>query len=486
MKSNLIFSIFNLMASEGFNEVFTVVIVLAMVGLGLLLYFSIKKEAKRVSEEREQPKATDGLISRRNLENQLDEFIRVYHLSKEATALIFELTNAQEISDSFGKNVEMQLKGKLIQNIVRTLPKNALFSEYKADNDSYLILLRGNFSRESLFQFTDHLIDVIETPIQVPHMEVQTSYTCYLGMSFYPTQAITSADLIAKADLALYMNVKTPNRRYSVYSSTFDETEKENLVYYNEVKSAIKNKEFTLYYQPIADYKNQNIVGYEALIRWQHPTLGVLSPNKFLSVLENSGDILWVGKWGISSICEFYNANPDIFNKQNVFFSINLSIKQLLNETIVSDFSSILHRFHVPTNVIMLEIEEYALYEKFQTISTVIKEFVKKGFKIAIDHFGLDSKNIMKLQEYDFSMVKLSSSDVLEISDSFVEKKMYDVLLDTCAEKNIKICSLRIEDRATVDKLMEAKVDYYQGYFVSAPKSTEDIIEFAKSSDWKK
>ena len=111
MKSNLIFSIFNLMASEGFNEVFTVVIVLAMVGLGLLLYFSIKKEAKRVSEEREQPKATDGLISRRNLENQLDEFIRVYHLSKEATALIFELTNAQEISESFGKNVDMQLKG---------------------------------------------------------------------------------------------------------------------------------------------------------------------------------------------------------------------------------------------------------------------------------------------------------------------------------------------------------------------------------------
>ena len=131
MKTNLIFSIFNLFASSGFNEVFTVVIVLVMVGLGILLYFSIKKEAKRVSEEREQPKATDGLISRRNLENQLDEFIRVYHLSKEATALIFELTNAQEISDSFGKNVEMQLKGKLIQNIVRTLPKNALFSEYK-------------------------------------------------------------------------------------------------------------------------------------------------------------------------------------------------------------------------------------------------------------------------------------------------------------------------------------------------------------------
>lgn len=474
------------LASDGFNEVFTVTIVLVIVGLGILLYRSIRKEAKRVQEEREQPKASDGLMSRRNLESQLDEFIRVYHLSKEATVLIFEFTNASEIAESFGKNIEMQLKGKAIQNIIRILPKNALFSEYKADNDSYLILLRGNFSRDSLYQFTDHLIDVIETPLQVPHMEVQTSYNCYLGMAFYPSQAITTQDLIGKADLALYMNVKTPNKRYSVYSSAFDETEKENLVYYNEVKSAIKNKEFTLYYQPIVDYTENKIVGYEALIRWQHPTLGVLSPAKFLTVLENSGDIFWVGKWSISAICEFYNENQDIFKTNNTFFSINLSVKQLLNETIVSDFTSILHRYHVPTSAIMLEVEEYALYEKYQTIGDALKEFTKRGFKIAIDHFGLDSKNIMKLQEYDFSMVKLSSSDVLEINESFVEKKMYDVLVDTCKNKEIKICSLRIENKETVEQLVEAKVEYFQGYFISQPNSSENTIEFAKRNDWKK
>ena len=111
------------LASDGFNEVFTVTIVLVIVGLGILLYRSIRKEAKRVQEEREQPKASDGLMSRRNLESQLDEFIRVYHLSKEATVLIFEFTNASEIAESFGKNSEMQLKGKAIQNIIRILPK---------------------------------------------------------------------------------------------------------------------------------------------------------------------------------------------------------------------------------------------------------------------------------------------------------------------------------------------------------------------------
>ncbi|MBP5342592.1 EAL domain-containing protein [bacterium] len=481
----LISNIVNFLASEGFNEVFTIVIVLLMVGLGILLFFSIRKEAKRVSLEREQPKTQYGLMSRRNLESNLDEFIRVYHLSKEATVMIFEFTNAQEISDSFGKNVEMQLKDRAIQNIIKTLPKNALFSEYKPENDSYIILLRGNFSRESLFQFTEHLIDVIETPIQIPHMEIQTAYNCYLGMAFYPTQGITSADLIAKADLALYMNVKTPNKRYSVYSQAFEENEKENLVYYNEVRSAIKNKEFTLYYQPLVDYNEKKIVGFEALIRWQHPTLGVLSPNKFLSVLDNTGDILWVGKWSMSTICEFYNENQDIFKVGDIFFSVNLSIKQLLSETIVSDFTSILNRYHVPANAIMLEIEEYALYEKFQTISETIKALHKKGFRIAIDHFGLDSKNIMKLQEFDFSMIKLMSSDILEVTESFVEKKMYDVLVDTCKEKNIKICSLKIENKETVDSLINAKVEYFQGYYVSAPNSREATIEFAKSDEWK-
>ena len=467
--------------SHGGQIVWTIAISLVIIALSIYLVFSIKREIKRKQLEKEKSSANENILSRRMVMNALEEYIRTYRLTNEATVMIFELSNANELTTSFGKKYEGYLREKVIQNVLNMMPKNVIFGEYSLENDSYIVLLRGTISKKKIMAFAEALVDTIERPIEVPNMDIQTSYACYLGVAMYPSQAITAHDLVSKADLALYMNHKTPNERFSIYSSNFDETEKQNLVYYNEIKAAIKNKEFTLYYQPIVD-KN-DVVGFETLIRWQHPTLGVLAPNKFLSVLENSGDILWVGRWSINEICVFYNENRELFSKKDIFFSINLSIKQLLNENVVSEFNDVVKKYNVPSRAICIEIEEYALYEKYQTIQTTIEAFKKYNYRVAIDHFGVDSNNIKKLENQKPFMIKINSDAIIEAGDSFVTKKMVSILTDSCKELGIQICSLMIENQVMFDQLAGYGVSYFEGYFISSPIEANAAVAFAKNRE---
>lgn len=464
------------------DPVFTGVIIIVIIGLSVLLLWSIIREMKKRKKEREQPKKTPGLMSLSHLTESLNEFVRVYHLSKKATIFVFSFANANELAESFGRRTEMILKDKVLQNVIKILPRNAVLAEYRNESDSYALLLRGDFPEDKLLSFANYLVSVIETPVAVPNLEIEISYSAYLGIVYYPTHAISVTDLLNKADVALYMNQKSPNTKYTVYSSSFAVTEEENLVYYNQIKAAIKNKEFELYYQPICECKTQNIVGFEALIRWKHPELGILNPAKFLSVLENSGDINWIGKWSMHVICAYYNEQRALFKEHNVFFSVNLSVKQLLNENLVNDFAAILNQYHVPTDAICFEIEEYALYERYPVIQTTIRELGEKGFKLAIDHFGLDSNNIKKLESQEPYMIKLVAKDTLEAQDSFVGSRVFEILIDTCKKRNIKISSLMVENQDDIKKLEESGFDYQQGYFIAEPMSAKDNAEFFSAS----
>lgn len=466
--------------------VFTIVGALVLLGLSVLLVWSIIREHKRVLREKEVKTLNLGLMTKRAATQAIDEFIKVYRLSNEATCIIFELGNVSELIDSFGKKNEMIIKEKMMQNVVNSLPKNTILAEYKMETDSYMVVIRGMVSRERILTFADMLVDAIEKPILIPGTDIETSYTCYMGISFYPAQAITTSDLINKADVALYMNHQMSDKRFAIYTPQYDQVDQENVSYYSEVKNAIKNKEFTLYYQPIVDYSANKIVGCESLIRWEHPTLGVLPPKKFLTILENSGDIIWVGSWGISTICQTISENKELFGNDDFFFSINLSVKQLLNKSIVSDFEDICKKYNVPTSKICLEIEEYALYEKYASIREKLEDFVRRGFKIAVDQFGLDSNNILKIEQQDLFMIKVASNDYLDTKDSIIRQKMLEMMIEACKNKQTKICALRVESADAIEYMKNNGVNYYQGYFIAEPMDKEKMIEFTNKGNWKK
>ena len=166
------------------NIVFTVLIVIIILALSGLLVWSIIRERKRVQEEKNAQKINLGLMTRREATQHLNDFIKTYRLSNEATCFIFELSNVTELIDSFGKKNEILLRETMMQNVVNSLPKNTILAEYKPENDSYMIILRGMIPRERILSFADTLADAIEKPIAVPRSDIETSYSCFMGISF--------------------------------------------------------------------------------------------------------------------------------------------------------------------------------------------------------------------------------------------------------------------------------------------------------------
>ena len=164
----------------------------------------------------------------------------------------------------------------------------------------------------------------------------------------------------------------------------------DNVEYHFEIKEAIEKKEFIMQYQPVINISQNDIHGFEAFVRWQHPKYGILSPVQFLNIMEQSGDISWIGVWGLETIIMHnYDLNRD-FPDKKYQFTLNLSPRQLMDDKLVDEFGKLIRKYKMTTSKITLEISEYSTYEKNTVIKNNIDRLKKIGFKIAINSFGLD------------------------------------------------------------------------------------------------
>ena len=214
------------------------------------------------------------------------------------------------------------------------------------------------------------------------------------------------------------------------------ETEAEFLDYYYQIKNAIAKKEFLLYYHPIIDIKSKEVYGVEALLRWNHPEHGLLSPFKFINIMEQSGDIYWVGLWGLESLIKNYYEFKQAYPKSNIKFTFNISPKQLMNEALAVDFQRVLKKYKMNAENIVLEIVEFALFDKHNVVLQNITQLKALGFQFAVDGFGLDYATLAKLESMPLDTIKLSK-EFLNEEHSYVKSRFVNLLVEF-AEKNQK------------------------------------------------
>ena len=212
-----------------------------------------------------------------------------------------------------------------------------------------------------------------------------------------------------------------------IYSDEISQTEGEYLEYYHQIKRAISKQEFVFYYHPIIDLEKNNIFGAEALIRWQHPEHGLLSPNRFINIMEQSGDINWVGLWGLETLIKSFFLFRQAHPNSNMKFSMNVSSKQLISESIALDFQKLIKKYKINPANIILEFEEFSLFEKHKTVIDNIKKLHDLGFKIAIDGFGVDFATITQLKKMPVDVIKLSK-EFLESEQTYTVSRFTKIL----------------------------------------------------------
>jgi len=305
-----------------------------------------------------------------------------------------------------------------------------------------------------------------------------------LGVCLFPYDGITAENLLKNAEIAVYVAKKESKNRFYMYSENLIEKEQFNVEYYKQIKKSIENDEFLLYYQPIVDVRTGKIIGLESLLRWQHPTLGILSPGKFLNVMDLTGDITWFGIWGFEKVTEQYSAWKKNIKLGDFFISINLGPKQLYVEGLARQYFEIAGKHGLSTENFCLEILDFYSITHNDIAQNNLKEFRRFGFRLAIDDVGPDFAIINDMPKISATIIKLSRGNLLLMGTDDVDKERIERVISAARSHQKIIIAEGIEEENTIRMLNKYDIRFMQGYYFSEPISVEQAQKMIHKSPW--
>lgn len=455
----------------------TFVVVIATIGLIYLLYRVVKKEIKRYQEE--VANYIDGVESKREITADVNAYIS-RSVSAEFTLLNVDIDKFSNVVENFGEEEAERIIKGLASKLLEVIPSRVMMGRVK--EDQFVIFARGEYSREEMVRLAKKILTTVSAPNKV-YDESSLQLTCSIGICYYPQHGRTFKELLESLEIATFICKRNGGNQYRIYTREESKDEGANMEYYYQIKNGIKNKEFTIYYQPMVDVKTKDIYAFEGLLRWNHPELGVLSPHKFINIMEQTGDINWVGLWGLETVIKQHTELRRKYNK-DYYMSLNLSPKQLANPTLPQDFQKLIKKYRVSAKFFILEIEEFAIFEKLDQVKTNLTQLSELGFQIAVDGFGLDYKALKKLEENSVDVIKLDREFLNNDEDQYLKEKFVGILVDFVKNRDNAIICEGVENYDYLDRAQKMGLNIFQGYYFAKPMSEEDVFDYVASKDW--
>ncbi|MFA6801228.1 MAG: bifunctional diguanylate cyclase/phosphodiesterase [Acholeplasmataceae bacterium] len=458
--------------------ILTFLIVILIVVLIYLLAMSYFKERKRKTDEKAL--TIEGILTK----NEMDSLISTY-LTRSAKDVQFgliyiDLDKFTDFINAFGKDESEQIIAKIAKNIERVLPHGVKIA--RVQNDEFLIFFTQDYDRSEIVTQAHRIKQALQKPIRL-YGDTDIKSTASIAVAFYPAHGHNLKDLINSLLLATYIIKRTGGNNIRIYSEEMTEQGGEYVEYYYQIKHAISHKEFQLYYHPMINVKTKTLFGVESLIRWNHPEHGLLSPFKFLGIMEQSGDIHWITLWGLETIIKTQQEISQYFPKEKIKFSMNIGPKQLMSETITMDMQKILKKYKAQATNFILEIIEFAVFEKQETILKNLKTLKQMGFQIAIDGFGLDYQTLSKVTDLKVDIIKLDN-EFLKEDEDYMKSKFAKLLVDFANENDTLIICEMIENKEMLDKAIQYGIDIHQGYYFTKPLSAESLRGYIGTEAW--
>jgi EAL domain-containing protein (putative c-di-GMP-specific phosphodiesterase class I)/GGDEF domain-containing protein len=444
-----------------------VLIAIIFVAFIFLLYRGVKKERFRFIAEKLKINELDKVAFDEMLQNRFRSAGKNTHFS----VMYFELHDAKNMKEAFGDKQFNNIREALRERLYGVLPKGSKICLY--EEDLLVGYIEEDLSYKELCDLATFCLAEAHKPISLI-TRVKVELDLNIGINSYNAFNSNMDQFVENAELALAYAKRQGINRYVVYSAELMEKESDEYKYYQEIKSAIANGEFTLYYQPIVDLSNGSVFAYESLLRWNHRTLGVLSPAKFLHILEQSGDIQWVGQWAFEQLVIASKRYHENHPNERVVFTFNLSLKQLLKSDLTDDMRRILKKYRVAASDICVEIAEGDIFNKQQVVAENIEKLRQCGFLLAVDDFGLDMSSLRALEAFKLNWVKLDKSFIEQSKDDFLIGGVVEALVKTAERGGMKMIAEGVEDEVVLDYIKERGIPYGQGYHFGKPLPPQD------------
>ncbi|MBP2633671.1 MAG: diguanylate cyclase/phosphodiesterase [Firmicutes bacterium] len=435
---------------------------------------NIKTKELAQSEERYRHLAyhdiLTGLANRLSFLEKLSVELDVQNDDGAGALLFIDLDNFKMINDSMGHDVGDQF----LQRTANALKKVAQ-EQFVArlGGDEFIIILSDETDRQAISEFAQNLIQMVGDVCISSHDPL--AVTLSIGIALYPDDGRDVKSLLKNADIAMQCAKKQGKHRYEFFSTDMETDIIHKMGIEAGLRKALKNGEFVLHYQPIVD-ADKKLVALEALIRWQSPEYGFVSPAQFIPIAEESNLIVEIGEWVLKTACLFGKRLHDA-GLTDVNMSVNVSVKEWLQDDFIDKVASVLEKTEFSKDYLVLEILETMLIENLQNVNGKICNLKEQGIKISLDDFGTGYSSLTYLGKLPVNTIKIDKSFI----DVLLEKGNYAAIVETVIQLAHKmgfdVVAEGIETAEQLSFLQELKCDKIQGYFISRPLPEEKIWE---------
>ncbi len=437
-----------------------------------------KKKSEELIWQQANYDALTGLPNRRMVHDRLDLEIRKSHREEKPLALMFiDLDRFKEVNDTLGHEIGDELLKDVAQRMAACVRESDTVG--RLGGDEFTVIMGELEDVASVERVATQILESLSSPFQLGNDKAYISAS--IGITLYPDDAMDISTLLKNADQAMYAAKHEGRNRFHYYTPTMQEAADSRMRLTTDLRLALQEQQFRVYYQPIVDLTTGEIRKAEALVRWQHPAMGLVSPASFIPIAEESGLIHDIGDWvfrqAAAQVARLRDTHHSDFQ-----ISVNKSPVQFrADPRNRPSWFSYLEEIGLPGKSVVIEITENLLMEAREEISGQLMAFRESGVQVALDDFGTGYSSLSYLKKFHIDYLKIDQSFVRTLEPDSSDLALCEAMVEMAHKLGIKVIAEGVETQLQYDLLRQIGCDYGQGYLWSRPVPAGDFEKLLSS-----
>ena len=397
-----------------------------------------------------------------------------YH--RKLAVFFIDLDRFKNINDTLGHEAGDYLLCEMAARLKQCLRASDVVG--RLGGDEFVILLPEPENTEQIATVAQKILSTSLDAIYINGQECRV--TASIGICVYPDDGRDEQTLMKNADIAMYRAKEEGKNNYQFYSPDIEARSLERLVLENNLRMALERNEFFLHYQAKRNLQTGEIAGVEALVRWQHPELGIISPAQFIPLAEETGLIVLIGRWVLKTAC----AQNVAWLKQGLpplCMAVNLSVRQFFDEKLIDDVADALRESGMEPALLEMEITEGMVMQDAERAIRILTAIKALGVRLAIDDFGVGYSSLAQIKRFPIDTLKVDSSFIRDIPQNREDRAITEAIIAMGKTLSLTVIAEGVETKEQEAFLRDHNCDQSQGYYFSKPISSEDFVDFMKA-----
>ena len=446
---------------------------------GIITDITDRKQAQQQLERDALYDSLTGLANRSLLMKRLQQAIERSKSEQNKFAILFlDIDRFKLINDSLGHSVGDYLLIEVAHRLKECRRNNDLIA--RLGGDEFVLLLEEISDRDDVIKIARRIQQVLQSPIVLSKREVYVSISIgiVLGRANLPIDRNEAANLLRDADTAMYYAKAQGQGKYEIFTPSMHIEISQRLNLEHDLRRAIERQEFLVYYQPIICLPTETLWGFEALVRWQQPQQGIVSPNEFIPLAEQTGLSIEIDRLVLNTACCQLRLWQEQLLSSSMMISVNLSAKQFYQSGLIEVVDRILSETGLKGNFLKLEITESVLINNTQSTIATLEQLHERGIQLCLDDFGTGYSSLSYLQSLPFDFLKIDRSFVERLKNEAERSEIIRAIIALGSNLKIETIAEGIETKEQLRQLIDLNCTYGQGFWFAKPMNSEAATDF--------